>query len=117
MNFRRDSISNLSSQTVLVAMIPGPSRKRENSIYSYRMVFRNPEPETDGCLALWHVSGGRMTYQVAIERDMQGQILWHCTCADHVFRHELSADHCCKHVGALRNFMPPMPEPTAAWAA
>jgi hypothetical protein len=117
MNSGSEITVNETPCAMLIAMIPGPGRRREYSIYQYRMVFRNPEPETDGCLALWHVSGGRMTYQVALQRDIQGQLCWHCTCADHVYRHELSESHCCKHVRALREFMPPMQSATVAWAA
>ena len=36
----------------------------------------------------WEVSGGRMPYQIALERDDAGSLRIHCTCADAVFRAE-----------------------------
>ncbi len=117
MNFLPESTTNVPQQAVLVAMLPGPTRNRDEALYQYRVVFRNPEPHTDGCLALWHVSGGRITYQVALQRNIDGQFCWHCTCADHVYRHELDPNHYCKHIHALQEFMPPMPGEVVAWAA
>jgi hypothetical protein len=110
------------SKAILVAMLPGPDRKRAESLYQYRLLFRDVDPLTEGCVALWQVSGGRMAYQVALQRDERGEIHWHCTCADHAYRHELSATHCCKHVRGLREFIPPLPPspstpPRLAWVA
>jgi hypothetical protein len=50
---------------------------------------------------LWEVFGGRLTYQVALEREVGGGLRWHCTCADAVYRGEEVADHRCKHVRGL----------------
>jgi hypothetical protein len=93
---------------VLIAVLPGPDRKRTQSIYRYRVTYRG-DAERPGCLVLWEVNGGRQPYQVALERDDAGRLHWHCTCADAVFRGELEADHVCKHVRALREFTPPTP--------
>jgi hypothetical protein len=48
----------------------------------------------------WEVSGGRLTYQIALEEDEGGGLRWHCTCADTVFRAEAEGRFC-KHVRGL----------------
>lgn len=85
----------------LCASLPGPTRKREPSSYCYRLTYRNPRPDGAGCVLLWHVSGGREGYQIALERETTGLLRWHCTCADAVYRGE-DAPHVCKHVRALQ---------------
>lgn len=105
---------NDTSRAVLIAMLPGPSRKRSETLYQYRLVYRTLQHDTQGCLLLWHVDGGRQSYQVALERDHQGGLLWHCTCADHVYRCETIAHHACKHIRGLRDFVPAMPLARAA---
>jgi hypothetical protein len=47
---------------------------------------------------LWEVYGGRTVYQVALERETDGKLVWHCTCGDHIYRHEDHPHHVCKHV-------------------
>jgi hypothetical protein len=85
---------------VLYTLLPGPTRKREPSPYQYRLIYRNALPCEPGCLLLWEVHGGRMNYQIALERQDNGGLAYHCTCADAVYR---GADrpHQCKHVKAL----------------
>jgi hypothetical protein len=87
---------------LLVASLPGPTRKRASSPYCYRLTYRNPDPRAVGCSLLWEVHGGRLTYQIALEREETGRLTWHCTCADAVYRGELVENHCCKHVRGLR---------------
>lgn len=82
------------------AMLPGPSRRRLPRWYSYQLRYRNPDAGGSGCVMLWHVTGGREAYQVALERDRRGRFHTHCTCADAVYRGE-NADHQCKHVRGL----------------
>src|SRR5262245_5430129 len=106
--------SNQISRAVLVAMLPGPDRKRREALYQYRLVYRQPQFEVEGCLLLWQVVGGRQSYQVALERDDRGQLLWHCTCADQIYRGETIANHACKHIRALREFVPAVPPARAA---
>jgi hypothetical protein len=101
--------STNSSRAVLITVLPGPDRRRTDGLYQYRLVYRQPESDAEGCLMLWHVSGGRMPYQVALERDHCGNIYWHCTCADHVYRAELEANHTCKHIRGLLEVIPPLP--------
>jgi hypothetical protein len=86
---------------VLVASLPGPTRKRLASRYCYHLTYRNPDPRAVGCSLLWEVHGGRLTYQIALEREETGRLTWHCTCADAVYRGELVENHCCKHVRGL----------------
>jgi hypothetical protein len=81
--------------------LPGPSRKRTISPYCYRLSYRNPDPAAPGCALLWEVYGGRLTYQVALERKPSGKVEWHCTCADAVYRGETVPNHVCKHVRGL----------------
>src|SRR4051794_5709669 len=85
---------------VLFASLPGPTRKRLPSPYCYRLTYRNPDPGTAGCALLWDVMGGREVYQVALERQNSGELRWHCSCADAVYRGE-DSPHVCKHVRGL----------------
>ena len=86
--------------TVLFARLPGPDRKRHLSTYRFRLTYTNPVPGEPGCSMLWEVAGGRLTYQVALERAESGEMRWHCTCADAVYRGE-NLPHVCKHVRGL----------------
>jgi hypothetical protein len=95
------------------ATLPGPTRKRAHSPYRYRLVYRNPEPGGEGCAQLWEVSGGRLPYQIALERQSSGGLRWHCTCADHVYRHEDFPNYRCKHVRGLITLGRPSPAPAA----
>jgi hypothetical protein len=49
---------------------------------------------------LWHVSGGRLQYQIALERTESGNLHFHCTCADAVYRGE-NEGRFCKHIRGL----------------
>ncbi len=83
----------------LLAELPGPSRKRTPAEYRYRLTYRNPTPTDDGCVMVWDVIGGRLPYQIAVERT--GRCTrWHCTCADAVYRED-ERHHRCKHVRGL----------------
>jgi hypothetical protein len=86
--------------TVLSALLPGPDRKRTLRSYQYRITYRNPNPAAPGCRMLWEVAGGRLLYQIALERDELGQLHLHCTCADAVFRAETEGRFC-KHLHGL----------------
>jgi hypothetical protein len=87
--------------TILYTTLPGPTRKRKPVPYSYRLVYQSPEPTARGCALLWEVYGGRTMYQVALERQSDGGLVWHCTCADHVYRTDAQAHHVCKHIRGL----------------
>jgi hypothetical protein len=82
------------------ALLPDPDRRRSPCRYVYRLTYRNPELAAVGCVQTWDVSGGRLGYQVALERDEQGNLRLHCTCADAVFRAE-GEDRFCKHIHGL----------------
>jgi hypothetical protein len=86
---------------VVFATLPGPTRKRVESPYCYRLTYENADPRAPGCALLWDVMGGREIYQVALERDERGRLHWHCTCADAVYRGEKRRGHC-KHVRGLQ---------------
>ena len=92
--------ASFHTKSLVVTTLPGPTRKRKPSPYLYRLTYRNPEPAVPGCTLLWDVLGGRTTYQVALERETTGDLRWHCTCADAVYRGE-DAPHVCKHVRGL----------------
>ena len=98
--------------TLLLASLPGPTRRRTPSAYLYRLTYRSPGPAEPGCALLWEVVGGRLEYQIALEREPSGALRWHCTCADAVYRGE-DAPHVCKHVRGLRALGRPQP-PAAA---
>ena len=84
----------------LLTFLPGPDRKRSATRYLYHLTYRNPDPGACGCVMTWEVRGGRLLYQLAIERDKKGRLFCHCTCADAVFR---AADQGrrCKHVSGF----------------
>jgi hypothetical protein len=103
-------ISIETERPLMLTVLPGPTRKRAQSLYQYRLSFRNPQPGAVGCVMLWEVTGGRLPYQVALERRENGAIYWHCTCADAVYRSEPDPGHLCKHVRGLLPVMPPMVE-------
>jgi len=89
--------------TLITLVLPGPDRKRLPLPYHYRMTFRTPSPSEPGCVATWEVYGGREEYQVALERTAGGELLWHCTCADAVYRADDANPHYCKHVSGLKD--------------
>src|SRR5262245_8314368 len=97
------------TRAVLLTILPGPDRKRSETTYQYHLSYRHPQAEAEGCLMLWHVSGGRQEYQIALERDSQQRLHWHCTCADAVYRGEKLPNHICKHVRGLLAITPPLP--------
>jgi hypothetical protein len=90
----------LDVTTVRFTILPGPDRKRLARPYSYRLTYRNPDAEAAGCVLLWEVSGGRLPYQIAMERDEGGGLRLHCSCADAIYRGE-SEGRPCKHVRGL----------------
>ena len=87
--------------TVAFTSLPGPTRKRTPSPYCFHLTYRNPDPQAPGCVLLWEVLGGRQVYQIALERTAGGQLRYHCTCADAVYRGE-DRPHTCKHVRGLQ---------------
>ena len=87
----------MSTHHELSTLLPGPDRKRTPKVYSYRLTYRNPSEDSPGCVMTWAVYGGRMPYQIAVERQEAGQLRLHCTCADAVFRADLEGRFC-KHV-------------------
>jgi hypothetical protein len=95
------SIDSAAART-LFTRLAGPDRKRTHRDYAYRLLHRDLDPDAVGCVWLWEVFGGRLAYQVAVERDEAGNLRPHCTCADAVYRAE-SEGRFCKHVlGLLR---------------
>ena len=97
---------------VQAAHLPGPGRKRADSAYVYRLCYVNPEPHREGCVMTWEVKGGRLTYQIAVERDRDGRLRCHCTCADAVFRAEPEG-RWCKHVQGFLAWGRPVAEDPA----
>jgi hypothetical protein len=86
-----------TSPVALVTVLPGPDRKRSARAYSDQLTDRNPDPDASGCVMTWEVEGGRVSYQIALERDAQGTLRVHCTCADAIFRAEPEGRFC-KHI-------------------
>ncbi len=99
------------TNTFLVTLLPGPDRRRTLSTYGFRVTYRNPEPTDTGC-----VMTCRLPYQVALERTAAGELQWHCSCADAVYRGEDNPVHVCKHVRGLIDSLPPVAARTAAAA-
>src|SRR5262245_40610707 len=101
---------------ILVALLPGPDRKRHENLYLYRSTYRNPDAEAVGCVMTWEVQGGRLPYQIAVEREENGSLRVHCTCADAVFRAE-GEGRFCKHVRGFLEWGRTGPGGPAAGAA
>jgi hypothetical protein len=98
-----DTLSHRLPTPFLIRHLPGPTRKRTTSPYGYRLTYRNPDPCAAGCVLLWEVSGGRLLYQIALEREESGFVRLHCTCADAIFRAEAEG-RWCKHLRGLLEF-------------
>jgi hypothetical protein len=94
------SICDQSSFPIMLTTLPGPDRKRSRKPYYYRLIYRHPEPDGVGCALLWEVLGGRLPYQLALERDADGNLRLHCTCADAIYRAE-EEGRFCKHAHGL----------------
>ncbi len=54
-----------------------------------------------------------MRYQIALERETDGNLHWHCTCADAIYRGETEPNHVCKHVRGLTHWGRPHDEAAA----
>jgi hypothetical protein len=98
---------------LVTVILPGPARKRTLSLYHFHVTYRHPDPRETGCVMTWDVTGGRMPYQIAAERTETGELDWHCTCADAVYRGDRDPKHCCKHVHGLLQTMPTVLDPVA----
>lgn len=94
------------SLAVITLFLPGPDRRRTFSPYHFRVTYRNPELGEPGCVMTWEVTGGREPYQISLERTGGGEHLWHCSCADAVYRGEIQPEHVCKHVRGLLDTFP-----------
>src|SRR5262249_2673726 len=64
------------------ALLPGPNRKQSQHVYVYRLIYLNLNQGKPGCVMTWEVEGGRLAYQIAVEREESGRLRCHCTCAD-----------------------------------
>lgn len=102
---------------LLILTLPGPDRRRSLAMYQYRVIYRNPKPDETGCVMTWDVSGGRLPYQISLERTTDGGLMWHCSCADAVYRGEDDPAHLCKHVRGLIDTLPVAPPVRKAVAA
>jgi hypothetical protein len=103
--------------SVVCTLLPGPTRRRTQAPYRYRLTYRSAVPTEPGCALLWEVEGGRTPYQIALEREESGGLRYHCTCPDAVYRGE-DAPHVCKHVRGLitlgrRPAVLPLDQPSA----
>jgi hypothetical protein len=85
---------------VWAALLPGSDRKRTKSPYVFRLRYCDTTPRAVGCVMTWEVQGGRLMYQIAVEREAGGRLRCQCTCADAVFRAE-NEGRTCKHIEAF----------------
>lgn len=97
--------SAVSSQGVLVTLVPGPDRRSTPKPYQFRIVYRSSSREI-GCVMTWLVLGGRQPYLVTLECTSTGHTRWHCTCTDAVYRGEDRPDYRCKHIRGLTACLP-----------
>jgi hypothetical protein len=95
-------------ESILRRLLPGPDRKRQESAYSYRLIYRNAATSV-GCAMIWEVAGGRIPYQISLENADHGRVRLHCTCADAIFRAEAEGRFC-KHIRGLLQFGRPAGE-------
>ncbi|MCI0705803.1 MAG: hypothetical protein L0241_32480, partial [Planctomycetia bacterium] len=86
---------------IVTVVLPGSDRKRTPAPYHFRVTYRNPEPIEPGCVMTWAITGGREEYQVSAERTESGNVRWHCTCPDAIYRDDPEHTHRCKHVQGL----------------
>ena len=93
------------NKMVLLIELPGPTRKRLPAEYRFLITHRGPVQQDSGCVMTWQVKGGRMDYQISLEKTASAW-RWHCTCADAVYRGDGNPQHQCKHVQALRDTLP-----------
>jgi hypothetical protein len=100
----------------LDVLLPGPDRKRTSKAYHYRLTYRRGETQAPGCLMTWAVEGGRLPYQLALERKDDGSLCLHCTCADAVFRADLPG-HRCKHIEGFLQAGELLPTAPIIWRA
>ncbi|VTS00729.1 hypothetical protein [Tuwongella immobilis] len=91
---------------MLVALLPGPDRKRSPRQYRYRMLYRHTDPREPGCAMVWEVIGGREPYQVTLERLPNSKYRWHCSCADAVYQGDRKPGHTCKHIRGIQACLP-----------
>jgi hypothetical protein len=102
--------------SIFFSAVPGPDRKRTIRPYLFRVTYCNTDPFEVGCAMTWEVTGGRLSYQIALERERNGDLRWHCTCADAIFRAENEGRHC-KHVKALLSLGRSRPQEHSATTA
>jgi hypothetical protein len=98
-----EEFPSASSEEIVLKLLPGPDRKREEVTYGYRLTYRNPNRDAGGCRMIWEVVGGRLAYQITLEQDDRQRLHLHCTCADAIFRAEAEGRYC-KHVRGLLEF-------------
>lgn len=97
----------------LQTVLPGPDRKRCASEYRFRLTYRNHRTDEAGCVSVWEVTGGRLPYQIAVERVGADKLAWHCSCADAVYRGD-DGGHRCKHVVGLLECLDTLAPPARA---
>ena len=64
-----------TAPTVRFVLLPGSDRKRTRSPYGYRLIHRAADASQPGCVMSWEVWGGRLLYQVALERLVGGDLV------------------------------------------
>ena len=67
-------------------------------------------------LLLPELYGGREEYQISLERTAGGELIWHCSCPDAVYRASDANPHYCKHVRGLIDLFDLVGQPVA-WRA
>lgn len=82
-------------KAVMVCPLPGPTRKRTEALYRFRLIHLGGAE----CRQLWQCDGGREVYQQALN----GAGEWSCTCAADIY----GQGRRCKHVKCLMQFVKP----------
>lgn len=88
----------------LLIYLRSSSRRHPYAPYIYTLAHRSRDLNRPGCIAVWHVTGGRGRYQITIERTETGALSYQCDCADHVYRSR-DMPHECKHLAGMRNLL------------
>lgn len=92
-------------------LLPLPcGKKQEDREYTFTTTFIAMENIQPGCMEVIKVRGGKDEYQCDLEMTEGGELIWRCSCPDHVYRHEKIENHECKHLRAIREWRTPKSE-------
>ena len=75
--------------SVFVCPLPGPSRKRTETLYRFRLIHEGKEG--DECRLIWQCDGGKDLYQQTLAAGGD----WECSCPAFTFKRRGTCKHLC----------------------